>query len=157
MNWIPVSPHGPILCHNAAHHLWEAFQTLPNLVNSILEQTKHRKRNNKDNLGNNANGHPISPSKLWLFGYELGTTFGFNAMPIISMLQVDTTSIDLTRMGYGNIYLAKDPWTVSYFLQLDPIATATAYSDRTVAAGADKTFEVSDAKFVQTLGVTYRF
>lgn len=96
-------------------------------------------------------------SKMGLFGYELGTTFGFNAMPIISMLQVDTTSIDLTRMGYGNIYLAKDPWTVSYFLQLDPIATATAYSDRTVAAGADKTFEVSDAKFVQTLGVTYRF
>jgi hypothetical protein len=92
-----------------------------------------------------------------LWGTMVGGSFGFNGQSIFSFLQLDTTNLDLTRFVFYNTYVARDAWQIDYRAQVDPSATAAAYGSKTVPAGEEKSFEFSDVKFVQTLGVTYRF
>lgn len=91
------------------------------------------------------------------WGILSGTSFGVNAQSILSILQFDSTNIDLSKMVYANTFIGKDPWQISYLMSADPLATASAYGTKSVPVGEEKSFEVSDLKFVQTLGVTYRF
>lgn len=91
------------------------------------------------------------------WGTIVGGAFGGNPGSLINFVQLDTTNIDLSKMVYYTIYAKRDAWQIDYLAQLDPFSTAAAYGSKTVPAGQEKTFEVSDVKFVQTLGVTYRF
>ncbi|MCU0641857.1 MAG: outer membrane protein transport protein [Candidatus Margulisbacteria bacterium] len=91
------------------------------------------------------------------WSYLFDSSFGVSALPLVSLLQVDTTNLDLTKMAYCNVGLTKDAWQVNYLLQADPLATAAAYSEKPAPAVGDKSFESSDLKFIQTLAVTYRF
>lgn len=96
-------------------------------------------------------------STLNLWGYEIGDALGINVLPIINLLQVDTNNIDLSKMVYYSLSFKKNVWEVGYLMQLDPLSTAAAIKNKPADASGDKNFEASDLKFVQTLGVTYRF
>ncbi len=91
------------------------------------------------------------------WGVISGSTFGFNAQSIFNMLQFDTTNIDLSKLVYYNVYVGKDAWRLSFLSSVDPIATASAYSTKTVPDGEERQFAIADVKFIQTVGVTYRF
>lgn len=91
------------------------------------------------------------------WGTIWGGSLGVNPGSLISLAQIDITNVDLTKTVFYNLYIQRDAWLVNYLFQVDPLATAAAYSARTVPAGEEKKFEVADLKFVQTLGVTYRF
>lgn len=92
-----------------------------------------------------------------LWGTIVGNSLGVNAQSLFNLMQFDTTNIDLSKMVYMNTYVAKDAWQVNYLIAADPIATYLAYQSKTVAAGSEREFETSDLRFIQTLGVTYRF
>lgn len=98
-------------------------------------------------------------SEMDTWGIISGTTFGINAQSIFSILQFDTTHIDLSKMTYYNMYVGKDAWQISYLAQFDAFASAGAYNNR-----EDKSKKLEQPadylpflKFVQTVGVTYRF
>ncbi|MFC1637508.1 hypothetical protein ACFL1W_00655 [Candidatus Margulisiibacteriota bacterium] len=92
-----------------------------------------------------------------LWGTLVGGSFGFNGQSVFSFVQLDTTNLDLTKFVFYNTYVARDAWQIDYRAQVDPSATAAAYGTKITPAGEEKGFEFSDVKFVQTLGVTYRF
>jgi hypothetical protein len=92
-----------------------------------------------------------------LWGTMVGGSFGFNGQSVFSFVQFDTTNLDLSKLVFYNIYVARDAWQIDYRVQVDPSATAAAYGTKTAPAGEEKEFEFSDVKFVQTFGVTYRF
>ena len=96
-------------------------------------------------------------STLNLWSYEFGSSLGLDVTPLISSLQFDTNNLDLTRTLYYNLSLKKDAWEISYLSKLDALLTASAYSNKAADASGKKSFAYSDAKFIQTLGVTYRF
>ncbi|MFH1683873.1 MAG: hypothetical protein ABIA67_03220 [Candidatus Margulisiibacteriota bacterium] len=87
----------------------------------------------------------------------VGSSFGISAQSLLNFLQVDPTDADPSKMAYINTYVIKEAWRVDYNLKLDPFASASAYSNRTVPAGQEKSPELSDLRYVQTLGVTYKF
>ncbi|MDI6732296.1 MAG: hypothetical protein QME05_07035, partial [Candidatus Margulisbacteria bacterium] len=92
------------------------------------------------------------------WGTQIGVATGVNAMPVIYLLQLDTIQADLSKISWATIFLNKDYWQIDYRLVTDALASAAAYASKTAdpVTGA-KNFEVSDVKFVQTLGITYRF
>jgi hypothetical protein len=94
---------------------------------------------------------------LNLWGYEVGDSLGFNFMPLLGLVQFDPNNLDLSRMLYYSLTIGKDAWQITYNSQLDALASASSYSNKSVPAGSKKQLEYSDAKFVQTLGITYRF
>lgn len=94
---------------------------------------------------------------LNLWSYEIGESFGINLTPMLSLLQLDTTNIDLSKIVYYSFSLQKDAWQVSYLYQIDPASTGAAFKNKPAGADGKKEFNFSDIKFVQTLGVTYRF
>jgi len=96
-------------------------------------------------------------TNLNAWGTLVGLSFGLNAQSLISVLQFDTTNIDLSKVLFSNLTIGRDAWLISYIMQIDPLATAAAYGSKPAVAGTGKKFEASDAKFIQTLGVTYRF
>lgn len=100
-----------------------------------------------------------SDSNFW--GTIIGGSFGINGQSLLNLIQFDTTNIDLSKLIYFNTYIRKDAWQISYLLQVDPLGTAAAYGMKMVPAGQErqeKEFKwESDLKFIQTLGVTYRF
>ena len=96
-----------------------------------------------------------SDSNFW--GTTIGNSFGINGQALLSFMQFDSTNIDLGKLVYYNMYVARDAWQISYLALVDPLATAASYGTKTVPDGEKKQFEVSDVKFIQTLGVTYRF
>ncbi|MBN2058568.1 MAG: hypothetical protein JW782_07215 [Candidatus Saganbacteria bacterium] len=96
-------------------------------------------------------------SEINAWGTIVGGSFGFNAQTILNMMQMDMTNSDLTKMLFVNTYFSRDSWRVNYLMELDPAATASAYGSKPVAAGDEREFEMSDLKFIQTIGVTYRF
>lgn len=96
-------------------------------------------------------------SSLNLFSYELNGAFGVNAMPFINLLQLDTQNADPSRMVYYSWGVKKDAWELNYLSAVDTLSTAAAYSNKPAPAVGSKSFEISDLKYVQTLGVTYRF
>ncbi|MFC1571766.1 hypothetical protein ACFL31_04355 [Candidatus Margulisiibacteriota bacterium] len=91
------------------------------------------------------------------WGTIIGDATAVNAMPLIGTLQMDSSNMDLTKVVFNNIYVQRDAWKIDYIIQADLLATGVAYNNKTVPAGETKAFEVSDMKYVQTLGVTYRF
>jgi hypothetical protein len=91
------------------------------------------------------------------WSYLVDGSFGINGLPLINLLQVDTTNIDLSKMVYCNLGLTKDAWQVNYLLQADPLASAAAYNKKPDPPGGKKSFEFTDVKYLQTLAVTYRF
>jgi len=94
-------------------------------------------------------------TKAW--GTTIGTSIGVSAQSILSLAQFDTTSSDLTKLGQFSLYALREQWQVTYLAQFDPAGTYYIYSSKTVAAGEKKSFATSDLRFMQTLGVTYRF
>jgi len=115
------------------------------------------------NTVNNAFRYGALPIKLDLgldmnfWGTLIGNSLGINAQSIISVLQVDVTNMDLTKMIYSNFYVARGPWQISWLISADPLASAAAYGSRTPPPGQKKEIELSDLKYVQTFGVTYKF
>ncbi|MFH1542068.1 MAG: hypothetical protein ABIE84_03140 [bacterium] len=91
------------------------------------------------------------------WGTIVGNSTTINPQIILNSLQLDIYNADLNKLLYTNLYFNREAWTVSYITQVDPIATGIGYSNKTVAAGTEKAFEISDLKFVNTIGVTYRF
>jgi len=87
----------------------------------------------------------------------INTAFGINAQSLISSMQLDTGNMGLNKLVYYDITLGKDAWQISYLAEVDPTGTASAYGTKTVPAGTSKSFAAADIKFVQTLGLTYRF
>ncbi len=96
-------------------------------------------------------------SNINAWGTIVGLSLGFNAQSVLNFIQLDSTSLDMSKVVFGNFYVERDAWKVDYNAELDPIATAAAYGSRKVAANEEKEFETSDVRFIQTLGVTYRF
>jgi len=96
-------------------------------------------------------------SDINFWGTFVGGSFGINGQSLFNFIQADATDPDLSKIIYWTSYVARDAWTVTYRAVLDPAATAAAYGSKTVPAGTEKEFEVSDVKLIQTLGVTYRF
>jgi len=96
-------------------------------------------------------------SDMDLWGTIVGNSFGFNGQSIFSMFQFDTTNLDLSKLVYLNNYVIRDAWKFNYLIAADPVSTFMAYRTKTVAAGSNREFEMSDLRFIQTLGVTYRF
>jgi len=91
------------------------------------------------------------------WGTVAGGSLGFNGQSVFNLVQFDVTNTDLTKMVFYNIYVERGAWLVNYLVQADPLASATAYGNRTVPEGEEKKFEFSDVRYVQTVGVTYRF
>ena len=96
-------------------------------------------------------------STLNLWSYEVSGAFGVSALPAINLLQFDTQNADLSKTVYYTFGAKKDAWEVNYLSAVDAGSTAAAYSNKPTPAGGSKQFEFSDVKYVQTLGVTYRF
>lgn len=91
------------------------------------------------------------------WGVTIANSFGFNAQSIINYLQFDHLNVDLSKIVYINSSVSKGDWKFYYLLQVDPLATANAYGNKTPAAGQDKSFEMSDLRYLQTVGATYAF
>jgi hypothetical protein len=91
------------------------------------------------------------------WGTMVGGSLGFNGQSLFNLVQFDVTNTDLTKMVFYNINVGRDAWQVNYLAQADPLASAAAYGSKTVPAGEEKKFEYGDVRFVQTLGVTYKF
>ena len=96
-------------------------------------------------------------STIDLWGYKYEDSIGFNALSIINLLQVDTNNIDLSKMLYYSMAVEKDVWQIKYLYQVDPGSTAAAYGTKSPGSDGKKTFDFGDVKFMQTLGVTYKF
>lgn len=96
-------------------------------------------------------------SNILAWGVELGASLGLNVQTILSLAQFDVNNVDLGKILYYTIYLAKDAWNISYGAQLDPFSTAAAYNNKPTPIGGEKSFEASDVKMIQTLTITYRF
>jgi hypothetical protein len=97
-------------------------------------------------------------STLNFWSYEVSSAFGFSAMPAVNLLQFDTQNVDLSKTVYYALGIKKDAWEINYLSAVDPFSTAAAYSNKPDPAdGSSKRFEFNDVKYVQTLGVTYRF
>ncbi len=96
-----------------------------------------------------------SDTNFW--GTIVGLSLGVNGQSLINILQFDATSSDLSKIAYAGLTVARDAWQLNYLCAADPTATYAAYSSKTVPAGQQKSFEFSDLKFIQTLGVTYKF
>ncbi|OGC11469.1 hypothetical protein A3K48_03040 [candidate division WOR-1 bacterium RIFOXYA12_FULL_52_29] len=99
--------------------------------------------------------------------FDLGTTFnmwdykvdgncGISALSLINAMQFDSTSLNLGKTVFAGLAVARDPWTIAYQAEFDPLSTAAAYGVKTKDAGERK-FEMSDVRLVQTIGLTYRF
>ena len=65
--------------------------------------------------------------------------------------------MQLDQIVFGSLYYIRDSWTLTYMIQADVFATAKVYQNKTVPAGQEKEFEVSDLRYIQTLGVSYKF
>ncbi len=96
-------------------------------------------------------------STLRLWDYEVGDALGLSLMPALGVMQFDVNNVDLSKMAYYSLSVARGPWQVKYLTQVDPGATAAAYSNKPADASGGKSFQTSDLRFVQTLGVTYIF
>lgn len=96
-------------------------------------------------------------SDINFWGTFVGGSFGINGQSLLSFAQADATNPDISKILFWTGYVARDAWTVTYRAVLDPAATAAAYGSKTVPAGEEKSFEMSDVKLIQTVGVTYRF
>lgn len=96
-------------------------------------------------------------STLGLWGWEISDSLGLSLMPVLSVLQFDATNVDLSKMAYYSLSVMKGPWEIKYLTQVDPGATASAYSNKPNDPGGSKNFAFSDIKYVQTIGVTYKF
>ena len=96
-------------------------------------------------------------STLKLWDWEIGDSLGVSLLPALSIFQFDATNIDLSKMAYYSLSVARGPWEVKYLTQVDPGATAAAFSDKPNDVNGKKNFEISDLKYAQTLGVTYKF
>ena len=92
-----------------------------------------------------------------MWGNIIGLSTKINPQIILSTLQLDTTNMELDKIVFGSLYYMRDPWTLTYMIQADPFASASAYDNRTVPIGETKVFEVSDLRYIQTLGVSYKF
>jgi hypothetical protein len=116
----------------------------------------------QDNI-NKAFKYGVLPLKLDLgttvnfWSYLFDGSLGVSALPLLGLLQVDTTNADLSKMVYYSFGLTKDAWQVHYLLQADPLASAAAYDRKPAPPSGSKQFELSDVKYLQTLAVTYRF
>ena len=91
------------------------------------------------------------------WSYKVAGSFGINAMPAINLMQFDMMNADLAKMVYYSLTLNKEAWTVNYLCQVDVMSTAATYGDKPVDAQGNRNFEANDLKYLQTLGVTYRF
>ncbi|MBI5700936.1 hypothetical protein HZC34_03690 [Candidatus Saganbacteria bacterium] len=115
------------------------------------------------NTINSAFKYKVLPAKLDLgsyvnlWGYELGDAIGFDLLPIINTLQVDVNNIDLSKMAYYSFSLKKDSWTIDYLSHLDLLSSAAAYSGKPADSSGKKSLAISDIKFIQTLGISYKF
>jgi len=96
-------------------------------------------------------------STLGLWGWEINDSLGFSLMPVLSILQFDATNVDLSKTAYYSLSIVKGPWEIKYLTQVDPGATAAAYSAKPADASGNKSFQFSDLQYAQTLGVTYKF
>jgi len=96
-------------------------------------------------------------STLKLSDWEISDALGISLMPALGVLQFDVNDVDLSKMAYYSLSVARGPWEVKYLTQVDPGATAAAYSNKPADAGGTKSFQTADLRFVQTLGVTYIF
>ncbi len=96
-------------------------------------------------------------SDINFWGTFVGGSFGINGQSVFNFAQADATNPDMSKILFWTGYVARDAWTVTYRAVFDPAATAAAYGSKTVPAGTEKSFEVSDVRLIQTLGVTYRF
>ncbi|MBU0687192.1 MAG: hypothetical protein KKB81_05015 [Candidatus Margulisbacteria bacterium] len=107
---------------------------------------------------------PVYPAMLDLganiraWDTDLGLSFGFNALSLISMVQVDTVNNNLSKILYFTAYGSRGPWEITYTQAFDPISTATAYfENHTSQDFNDGKYSYSDLKWFSTLAVTYRF
>ena len=96
-------------------------------------------------------------STLKLGELEIGDSLGVSLMPVLSVLQFDATNVDLSKVAYYSLSVVKGPWEIQYLTQVDPGATAAAYSNKPTDSNGNKNFGFSDLKYAETLGVTYRF
>jgi len=112
---------------------------------------------------NNAFRFGVLPVRLDLgtyfnsWGTEWGIAVGADATPVLSALQVDTTDADLSKLVWGTLFLKRDYWQLDYKMCTDVLGTAAAYGSKDVPAGETRSFGTADLRFVQTLGVTYKF
>lgn len=131
-----------------------ALMSKPNVTGLTTEQQKGF---------NDAFQFGVLPAKIDLgtdltaWGTDLGAAFGINALTMLNFFQHDTSDLNLSRVIYYTVYGGRDAWQLNYLVQVDPLATAAAYSAKTVPPGEDRKFEQSDLKFVHTVGVTYKF
>ncbi len=89
----------------------------------------------------------------WITGFDVG----FNALSLLSVVQLDVLNNDASKPLYVDFYVRKDNWQVTYLAGADIGSTIGAYQNRTVAAGEKKSFAWSDVKLLSTLAVSYRF
>ncbi|MBI5078570.1 hypothetical protein HZB08_00920, partial [Candidatus Saganbacteria bacterium] len=85
-----------------------------------------------------------------LWGYKIGSSFGVNATPLISLFQFDVNNLDASKLVHYGLSVGKDSWEVNYISQADPLSTASAYNNKPAPADGQKSFGFSDVKFVQT-------
>jgi hypothetical protein len=88
------------------------------------------------------------------WGVTPGVSTGFNLTPLISMAQLDTLNLDLSKMVYYNVYAGYGYWQLSYLCAVDPGTTAGAYANR---ADQNAKFDPSFLKYIQTVKVSYNF
>jgi|GEM_PF-817574 hypothetical protein len=106
---------------------------------------------------------PGFPTKMDLGTYfnawetYFGGTFCLNPGMLLQVAQLDLTGSDMSRLVGSTFFISRDAWQLSYVTQLDPTATAANYNNKPVPAGGQKSFEFTDIKYIQTIGVTYRF
>ncbi|MBN3033363.1 MAG: hypothetical protein JW873_04640 [Candidatus Saganbacteria bacterium] len=96
-------------------------------------------------------------STIDLWGWRIGDSVGVSLLPVISLLQVDVLNTDLSKTAFFSLSLAKEAWEIKYLTQVDPAATASSYNNKTPDANGEKSFGLTDLRYTQTLGVTYKF
>lgn len=88
------------------------------------------------------------------WGVMPGVSTGINLTPLLSLAQLDTLNLDLSKLAYYNMYVGYGYWQFSYLAAVDPGATAGAYGNRT---DPNAKFDPSFIRYVQTLKVSYKF
>jgi hypothetical protein len=107
---------------------------------------------------------PVLPAMLNLggeinfWGTKAGLGFGYNGLTLLSLVQLDTVSTNISQLLYWSIYADNDQWNLTFSQAVDPTSTASAYLAAHPGSSVDfSSFQFSDLKWLSTIAIGYEF
>jgi hypothetical protein len=92
------------------------------------------------------------------WGTKAGLGFGYNGLTLLSLVQLDTVSTNISQLLYWSIYADNDQWNLTFSQAVDPPSTASAYLAAHPGSSVDfSSFQFSDLKWLSTIAIGYEF